>query len=166
MRKSALKGVIVVLLISLPVLAVDEPIPSPAEQAQLIVAMREAAMAFDKNLPNFLCLQMTHREMRREMDLNLGVHASGGRGGGSSFGGGLPTSNGSWQPVDNFEQQLTYFDRHENYVLTKRNGKPAKKGESNPAGLTTSGEFGSTLVHIFEAESKAEFEWKTSRCRV
>ena len=35
-----------------------------------------------------------------------------------------------------------------------------KKTEPSPPGLTSSGEFGSTLIHIFEKESKADFEWK------
>jgi hypothetical protein len=151
------KRLFLVAALAMPLLAVDAP-PEPAEQAKIIAAMREAALAFDKNLPNFICTQTTHRETRREPDLALGVRVSGGRTGGAIAT--APTNSGMWEPQDNFEQQLSYFDHHETYVLLKRNGKPVGKGQGSPPGLTSSGEFGSTLGHVFEAESKTEFEWK------
>ncbi|HYA17453.1 MAG TPA: hypothetical protein VEF06_08305 [Bryobacteraceae bacterium] len=146
------------LLFAVPLLA-GEDAPDPAEQQQIIAAIREAAMAFDRNLPNFICTQTTHRAMRREANLALGVRMGGSRAGGYAA---APATNGEWQSVDSFEQQLSYFDHRENYQLVKRNGRPAKKNEASPPGLTSSGEFGSTLIHIFEKESKADFEWKRS----
>jgi hypothetical protein len=155
--KTRLKPRVLLVLLAMPLLAADAP-PEPAEQAKIIAAMREAALAFDKNLPNFICTQTTHRETRREADMTLGVRIGGGRSG--SIAAAPQGANGAWEAQDNFEQQLSYFDHQETYVLLKRNGKAVSKGHENPPGLTSSGEFGSTLGHIFEAESKTEFEWK------
>lgn len=137
--------------------AADEP--DLAQQAGIIAAMRENALAFDRNLPNFICSQLTHREMRREPDLALGVRSSGS---GRQAGAGVIQSGGTgqWEPLDNYEQQLSYFDHREKYLLVKKNGKRAGKGEDTPGGFSSSGEFGSTLTHIFEAESMTDFEWK------
>lgn len=133
--------------------------PDPADEAGIVAAMRQAALAFDRNLPDFICSQFTHREVRRETDLAIGVHSSAR---GRQAGGGVIQSSGTgqWEPVDNYEQQLSYFDHRENYLLIKRNGKRPGKGQKTPGGFSSSGEFGSTLTHIFEAESKTDFEWK------
>lgn len=146
-------------LLSAPLVRAQAP-PDAATIAGLIAKMSEAALAFDKNLPDFICTQTTKREIRLEPELNLGVHISGGRGGGSSNAMMTPGRSGTWERTDSYDHQLTYFGHQETYLLTKVNGKPAKKSQTPPPGLESAGEFGSTLFHIFEKESKTAFEWK------
>jgi hypothetical protein len=147
----------IVIALSTVLFAADAP-PEAAEQATIVAAMREAALAYDRNLPNFICSQTTRREVRREPDLTLGVRTGGGRQ--SSATPIQSTRRGQWEAVDDYEQQLSYFDHRETYLLVRRNGKSVKKGDATAPGLASSGEFGSTLNHIFEAESKTDFEWK------
>ncbi len=132
--------------------------PEPAEQTHIIAAIREGALAYDDKLPNFICTQVTHREVRPEVQNVQGVHMSAGRGGGStSFSAG---TSATWEPVDSREEQLSYFGGREKYELTVLNGKLVRKGQTAVPGMTSSGEFGFTLKGIFDPLSKADFEWK------
>lgn len=133
-----------------------QPSPDAADQAKMIAGLRAYAQAYTGNLPNFICSQMTRREILlapsegfsgvRESAPgrgNLGLRSAGGR-----------NSN------DTFEEQLTYFDGKENYQLQKVNGKKQKPGQPRPSGMTSTGEFGTTLQAVFDPQSKTEFEWK------
>ena len=132
--------------------------PDAAEQTRIIEALREAALAYDGNLPNFICTQVTRREVRAEPKDLAGVKAApGGRGGSRSLN---DVKSAQWEPVDSREEQLTYFSHRENYELLVLNGKPVAHGQTAPPGMTSSGEFGSTLSGIFDPRSHADFEWK------
>ena len=122
-----------------------------------IAAMRESALAFDAHLPDFICTQVTHREVKREAlaGLPVGARLSGSRGSTPATG----TETG-WKSVDSIEEQLTYFGHKESYKLVSLNGKRVKPGEEPDTGLKSSGEFGSTLGGIFDPLSRAEFKWK------
>lgn len=148
-------GILAIALVLAPLVAAENP-PDAAEQQKEIAAMKEAAVAYDRNLPNFICTQTTRREVRYDADLNPGLRTLGRTTVPSSS----PVGSGEWRPDGTYEEQLTYFDHHENYSLVKVNGKRVRKKRDRPPGLTSSGEFGSTLIHIFEKESKADFEWK------
>ena len=129
--------------------------PDTAEQARVIDGLRAYAKAYTKNLPNFICSQVTKREIILAPNDVTGVRESM-----PSRGGRLGLGNAPRKATDTFEEQLGYFDHKESYQLLKVNGKRPKAGEARPPGLTSAGEFGTTLWGIFDPESKAEFEWK------
>lgn len=132
--------------------------PDAAEQKRIIEALRETALAYDGNLPNFICTQVTNREVRQQPKDFAGVHLGSGRGGSATVATGIGGTR--WEPSDSREETLTYFGRHESYQLIALNGRPVKKGQTAPPGMTSSGEFGSTLTGIFDPRSHAVFEWK------
>ena len=109
--------------------------PGADEQLAIVHQLRANALAYTKALPNFICTQVT----KRFVDYT-GV-------------------GDTWKLLDTVEEQLTYFDGHERYKILRVNGKP-----SNPNGLgqgvTSSGEFGSTLRDIFDPASGAAFTWE------
>jgi hypothetical protein len=155
--KSAVGYAAMAALASLHTLSAAEPPPDVATTEKLVAAMREAALAYDSRLPDFICTQITHREEMREPNTVTGVKTSGSRGGMS-----LPAgaADSSWKSVDSMEQQLTYFGHRETYKLVAMNGKRVAPGQEPEKGLTSTGEFGSTLGGIFDPLSHAEFQWK------
>jgi hypothetical protein len=140
-------------LIATVVAASAQAPPELAEKTAKLEAIREQALAYSSHLPNFICTQVTRREIAIAPEALTGVKTSRNEPGSVR---GL----GQWQLSDTVEEQLTFFDRRENYKLLKLNGKLAAPGQSPPAGLASTGEFGTTLDSIFEPETQAQFEWK------
>jgi hypothetical protein len=140
----------------LGVAACAQTAPDGAEQSAVISQMREAARAYVQNLPNFICAQVTQRKIELVVvDSLAGVKESGaGRTGLSHISAGRPES------TDTFEEQLAYFEHQENYQLVKVNGRRQKPGQPRPPGMTSTGEFGTTLDGIFDPNSNTEFEWR------
>ena len=129
--------------------------PDATEQAKIISALRAYAEVYTSNLPNFICSQITKREVLfAASDTSSVRESSPGRGNFSVIRAGPARS------ADTFEEQLGYFDHRENYQLLKVDGKKQKPGQPRPPGLNSAGEFGTTLWGIFDPQSKAEFEWK------
>ena len=131
--------------------------PTPAEQAQIIAEVRAYAEGYTGKLPDFICAQLTRREVTLvPTDALSGIRESvSGRG---NPGGRI--SAAERKASDTFEELLGYFDRKESYQLVKINGKKQKPGQPRPPGMTSTGEFGTTLRAVFDPESKTEFEWK------
>jgi hypothetical protein len=129
--------------------------PDAAEQAKIISALRAYAEDYTTNLPNFICSQITKREVTLAPNEESGIRESvPGRG---RFG----LANASERKsTDTFEEQLGYFDHKESYQLLKVDGKKQKPGQPRPPGMTSTGEFGTTLWGVFDPQSKAEFAWK------
>ena len=142
-----------------------QPQPDAGEQATMLAAVRDQALAYTKNLPDFICKQVTNREMMAAAQELIGIRESGRRNGGPS---GIGSGPARWQHVDTIEEQLTYFGRQESYKLEKINGKRAASGQPRAPGLSSNGEFGSTLDGVFEPVTQAEFSfkrWETLRGR-
>ena len=137
--------------------ALAENAPDAAAVEAMIAAMREAAMAFDSRLPDFICTQVTRREVRREASQMSGVRTTGSRGGSS-----VPTGSvdASWKAVDSIEEQLTYFGHRETYQVVAVDGRRVAPGQPPETGMKSTGEFGSTLGGIFDPLSHAQFKWK------
>ena len=135
-------------------LACAQAPPDPADQAKTIEALRTYAETYTKNLPNFICFQVTKREVALAPNEVAGVRES------SPGRGRLTAASTDRKSTDTFEEQLGYFDHKESYQLLKVDGKKQKPGQARPPGLTSAGEFGSTLWGVFDPQSKAEFEWK------
>ena len=135
--------------------AFAQPAPSAVEQTKIIDQLRAYAEAYTGSLPNFICSQVTRREILLASDAMSGVHQSAPGRGNLGLAGARASNS-----TDTFEEQLGYFDRQENYQLLKVNGKKQKPGQPRPPGMTSTGEFGTTLRAVFDPESKTEFEWK------
>lgn len=109
--------------------------PSAAEQKRLLDWMRDYANNYDKNLPDFICVQVT----RRYMD---------------------PTGMELWQKQDTVTAKLTYFEKHENYDVILHNSRPVQNvSMRDVGGATSSGEFGTMLREIFSPKTNTTFRW-------
>jgi hypothetical protein len=111
------------------------PPPSEADQQSIINSVREYALNFSKNLPDYICTQMT----RRFYD---------------------PTGKEAWRKADEIATKLSYFDQKEKYQVILFNGAPTEKSMDQLGGTTSQGEFGSLLKGIFEPRTAAEFHWE------
>ncbi len=110
--------------------------PTPEQQRQILDGIREYALNYTQSLPNFLCNQVTHRN----------VDPSG-------------TGN-SFREVDKLQEQLTYFEHHESYkVIAINNQMVNNKDHMKLGGAISEGEFGSMMYEIFAPESETEFEF-------
>jgi hypothetical protein len=109
--------------------------PTKEEQERLLKWMREYATNYDKNLPDFICVQVT----RRYAD---------------------PTGMELWQKQDTVTAKLSYYESRENYEVILVNSRPVQNVSLRDVGGSTStGEFGSLLREIFDPKSQARFRW-------
>lgn len=114
------------------------PIPPPdsEEQARILAEVRENALNYTKNLPDFICTQVT----RRYVD---------------------PTGLEFWQMQDVFTARLSYFEQNEEYKVVLVNNRMVNNVSIHSlGGATSTGEFGSLLRAILEPKSHAEFGWE------
>ncbi len=114
---------------------VPPPPPSSIEQEKIIDEARDYALNYTKQLPNFICVQVT----RRDYD---------------------PTGSGNnWYHQDTITARLSY-NGFENYEVILHNNQPVTNATMRQFGGTTSeGEFGSMMKEIFEPETHTEFSW-------
>ena len=105
---------------------VPPPPPDSIEQARIIDETREYALNYTKQLPNFICVQVT----RRDFD---------------------PTGTGNnWYHSDTITARLSY-NGVENYEVILHNNQPVTNANMRQFGGTSSeGEFASMLKEIFE----------------
>jgi hypothetical protein len=115
---------------------VPPPPPDSEEQGKIIEQAREYALSYTKQLPNFICVQVT----RRDID---------------------PTGTGnSWYHSDTITARLSY-NGAENYEVILHNNQPVTNGKDMRqfGGATSEGEFGSMLDALFEPATHAQFSW-------
>ncbi len=111
------------------------PPPSAAEQTAILAAMREYALNYTKNLPNYMCVQTTRRRIE-------------------------PTERGYAPQGDTVQELLMFTDGKESYKVEAINGKSRNNvTHQQLGGVVTSGEFGSLLLNIFDPETGAQFHW-------
>lgn len=113
------------------------PIPRPdsVRQQQILDQMKQYAMAYTENLPNFICTEV----MRRYVDFNRSDH---------------------YRIIDTVLVQLSYNGGRENYKVVSVNDKYVNTSmEQLGGGAVSTGDFGSLMRGIFEAKSEAEFAW-------
>jgi hypothetical protein len=112
------------------------PGPNSIEQGKIIDEVRSYALNYTKQLPNFICVQVT----RRDVD-------PGGTG-------------SSWHHMDTITQRLSYNEMKEDYQVVLVNNQPVTNTKMEQLGGTVSaGEFGSMMLKIFEPETQTRFEW-------
>ena len=112
------------------------PPPDSIEQKKILAEITQNALDYSRNLPNFLCTQVTRRH-------------------------GDPTGQENWHSFDTIQERLTYSDQKEDYKVVMVNNQPVTNVEHDKlGGATSSGEFGSMLAEIFSPETHTEFEWE------
>jgi VWFA-related protein len=110
--------------------------PPPAEEMHALVeSARERATEYTYSLPNFMCIEVTHRSID-------------------------PSGLGSWRQRDTIAELLRYHDETEQRVTLQVNGSRSDMKRSDFQGTLTLGEFGGLLNAVFNAASKADFQWK------
>lgn len=116
--------------------AAPMPPPSVEEQNKLLAQVTDYARNYIRQLPDFLCTQVT----RRYVD---------------------PAGLEFWQLVDTVTEKLSYLERREIYQVVLVNNR-AVTGVSHEqlGGTTSSGEFGTLIRDLFEPEVRAEFGWE------
>jgi len=119
------------------------PPPSSEEQAAALDAVRRYALSYSKNLPDFICTEVTRR---------YGALPPGTRGWGAV---GDPPR---WQAIDTLTKRLSYFNQQEEYKTILHNNTPMADSKS-VGGSESFGDFGSLLREIFEPSTEARFEW-------
>jgi hypothetical protein len=113
------------------------PPPGAAETEQILREIRENALNYTKNLPNYVCIQVTKRHVDS-------------------------TGTGSWRLADQILEKLSFFEQKESYKVIMINNSPVANDMSHEklGGATSSGEFGSILYAIFAPETQTEFAWE------
>ncbi len=110
--------------------------PDSVEREKILDAIRDYALNYTANLPNFICTQVTRRQEDRT---GTGDH---------------------FQSVDKIQEQLTYYEHQENYKIMAVNGQLVdNKDRRKMGGAMSEGEFGSMMYEIFDPATAAEFEW-------
>jgi hypothetical protein len=116
-------------------IAATAPRPDAAEQKKIIQEVRDNALNYSRQLPNFICAEVT----RRFYD---------------------PTGQEDWHLSDTITANLSYFDQKEDYKVVLVNNLPVSNlPMEKMKGTVSVGEFGSLLRGIFEPETETRFEW-------
>jgi|HubBroStandDraft_1064217.scaffolds.fasta_scaffold104534_1 hypothetical protein len=110
--------------------------PDSVEREKILDAVRDYALTYTQNLPNFICNQV----IRRQVDsTGTGEH---------------------YRSDDKIQEQLTYYEHKEKYKVIALNGNMVEnKDPMKMGGAMSFGEFGSMMDGIFEPSTAAEFEW-------
>jgi hypothetical protein len=114
---------------------VAAPPPAPEELQGMVENARSRALKYSASLPNFMCVEVTDRS----------VDAAG---------------NGKWRHRDSIAELLRYHDNAETRTILEINGKPSNSKREDLKGTLSLGEFGGVLSGVFQASSKADFQWK------
>lgn len=116
------------------------PIPPPdsVRQQKILDQMKQYALSYTQNLPNFICVEV----MRRYIDPNAGDH---------------------YRSIGNILAKVSYNQGQENYKVYSVNGQYSEvslEQAASTGGAVSNGEFGSMMREIFEDKSAAEFGWE------
>jgi hypothetical protein len=123
---------------------VQPPPPSSQEQAAIISEVRKYALDFSKNLPDFICTQVTRRFASPVPRVRRGSTID---------------EQPSWRALDTLTIRLSYFGQKEDYKLIMVNNTVTTQDYHEVGGATSTGDFGSMMKDIFEPGTEARFEW-------
>ena len=110
------------------------PPPNAADRERILAEAREYALNYSKQLPNFICTQVT----RRYAD---------------------PTGLEFWQRQDVLTAKLSFFENKEDYKIILVNSKPVDFQPEQVGGTISRGEFGTLLLEIFQPDTETRFTW-------
>jgi hypothetical protein len=134
----ALSASSVTMAVAPPPVVVPKPVippPEPEELKKILEEIIENARSYAKTLPDYLCVEVT----RKHFD---------------------PAGAENWHELATVQEQVSYVDHKENYVVTMVNGRAvANMKHEGVGGSTLSGDFGSIYTEIFAPETATEFEW-------
>ena len=114
------------------------PPPNSVQQRQIIDLMRQYAMSYTDNLPNFVCVEVVHQAVD-------------------------PNGGDRYQTIGNILSKLSYNEGRENYQVYSQNGQLVDTSMDrlrNGGGAISSGEFGSMMREIFDPASNADIGWE------
>jgi hypothetical protein len=120
------------------------PPPSSEEQAAILDEVREYALNYSRNLPDFICTQVTTR---------FAAPLPGTRFGGAA------ADSPSWRQLDKLTIRLSYFQQKEDYKLILQNNTPTQVDYKKLGGATSYGDFGTMMRQVFERRTETRFEW-------
>ncbi len=110
---------------------------TPAEQSAAIEKVREFALSYTKNLPNYTCVQLTRQMIMRDVFGKLAM-----------------------APPEVIEEQVSFVDNREIRRVSGINGKPvAADSPDQQRGTPSRGEFGNLLEVIFDPQASAGLRW-------
>lgn len=112
------------------------PPPSSEEQAAIIDAVRQYALDYSQNLPDFICLE------------RMTTFAA------------PPRTDAGWTHVSDIDSRLTYFQQHEKYEPKMKDGKLTSEEYDKLKTSRSVGDFGTMLRGIFDSASRTRFEWR------
>jgi hypothetical protein len=121
-----------------------DPPPSSEEQAKIIDELRDYALNYSSNLPDFICTQKVKR---------YGAPRPGTKDGGAV------DADPRWQAFDTLVMRLSYFNQKEDYHLILHNDTLTAQDYRSVGGSSSYGDFGTMLRNIFEPGTEAHFEW-------
>src|SRR5579871_189807 len=136
------RSVCTLLLLASTSFAQDIPTPPTArEQALMLARVRREALRYQRELPDFICFQVTTRSVD---ETGTGQH---------------------WRKLDRFEVEDSYVGKFVNHKLIMLNGKPPRKTYQQLNGFLSE-----SVLHsvgflpgwLFSARAKTEFEWVRS----
>ena len=104
--------------------------PTQAELDRILGDARRNGLEFADTLPDLICEQTTHRLF----DTN---------------------GNGDWTLKDTIVEQLTYVNHEENRTVLGE----STAGDKSTVRMSSTGEFGASMISIFEPDAKANFTW-------
>src|SRR5580704_17594409 len=113
--------------------------PAPREQAVMLSRVRREALRYQRELPDFICLQLTTRNLD---ETGTGQH---------------------YKKQDRFEVEDSYVGRFVNHKLIMLNGKPPKKPYAQLSGFLSESilySVGFLPGWLFGPQAKTEFQWR------
>lgn len=114
------------------------PAPSNEEQAAIIQEVREYALDYSRNLPDFICTEQVDRYAAP------------------------PPHQGqepAWRKGDTLSIRLSYFQQHEQYKLMLVNFRVTDQNYEKVGGSKEFGSFGTLMRGIFEPASETSFHY-------
>jgi hypothetical protein len=116
---------------------VKPPPPSSEEQGRILDEVRDFALNYTGNLPDFICTEFTVRSEAPQHGI------------------GEP----HFHQVDTLTHHLTYFKQREDYKLIMHNDTPVTDDKQKVGGSSSYGDFGTMMKLLFEPSTQARFEW-------
>jgi hypothetical protein len=112
--------------------AFGQKLPDPPDEKKVIAETTAKALAYSKELPDFVCRQIS----RRNED---------------------PKGLSQWKLLETISEEVSLIGGKEEYRMVAINGK--KTEQARPSGVFNISQFGDFLNWIFDPKAQAEISW-------